>query len=93
MSLINLTFQSPSDFVVIYDLNNHESSYPPSSTMFPFQFPMYAPQKLAKHQKKQASSNIHNHHKHPLARLSNMKSKMETPTTTHSFHCPLLATQ
>jgi hypothetical protein len=44
-------------------------------------------------QKKQVSLNIHNHHRHPLARFSNMKSKMETPTTKHSLHCPLLATQ
>jgi len=52
MSSIYLTFQSPSDFVAIYDFNIHKSSYPPSSTMFPFQFSLYAPQKLAKHHKK-----------------------------------------
>jgi hypothetical protein len=51
MSSTYLTFQSPSDFVVIYDFNIHESSYPPSSTMFPFQLPLYAPQKFVKHQK------------------------------------------
>jgi hypothetical protein len=55
MSSIYLSFQSPSEFVAIYDFNIHKSSYPPSSTMFPFQLPLYAPQKLAKHQKKKTS--------------------------------------
>jgi hypothetical protein len=61
--------------------------------MLQFQPPLHTPQELAKHQKKQMSSNIYIQHTHPLARFSNIKSKIKTATATHSFRYPLSTTQ
>ncbi len=88
MSSVYLAFQSPNLFVIIFYFNIQQSSYRPSSRL-----PHMHHKILPNTRRKPASPSIHNHHRQPPARLSNIKYQMETPTTTHSLHYPLSATQ